>query len=324
MNFDVLTITLNPAIDKSTTVDRFVPEQKLRCAPPRYDAGGGGLNVSKALRRLGGDSLALFSAGGPPGQLLQDLVRKAGISYRIIETQEWTRENFTVTETESNAQYRFNLPGPTLSASEAQSWLDSLSSLDFKPAYVVASGSLPNGVSTDFYARIARAVQNAGARFILDTSGQPLFEAANVGVFLLKPNLNELCALVGVETLETVDIDDAAREIIGRGDCEVVVVSMGPQGAMLVTRDFCEHVPAPSVKKLSTVGAGDSMVAGMTWALSQGRDYRQMIRQGVACGSAATMNPGTELFQPQDVERLLAWINQYGTRYRLPTDCTVD
>jgi len=321
MAFDILTITLNPAIDKSTTVDRFVPEQKLRCTAARYDAGGGGLNVSKALQRLGGQSQALFSAGGPPGQLLQELVRKAGLSFRVIETADWTRENFTVTETASNAQYRFNLPGPTLSPGEAAAWLDTLATLDFRPAYVVASGSLPNGVPTDFYAQIARTVRQGGGRFILDTSGQPLVEAANVGVFLLKPNLGELCALVGVDALETADIDDAARSIIARGDCEVVVVSMGPQGAMLVTKDFCEHVPAPSVRKLSTVGAGDSMVAGMTWALSQGKDYRQMIRQGVACGSAATMNPGTELFQPQDAQRLLDWINQYGARYRLPTDC---
>jgi len=313
----IVTITLNPAVDESTTVPTLVAEQKMRCAEPRYDAGGGGLNVSKALKKLGGTSLALFSSGGPTGQLFEHLVRQAGIDYRTIPTQGWTRENFIVTETATNAQYRFGLPGPTLSPEEARAWLQALETLPAQPTYLVASGSLSPGLPADFYAQLARIARNLGARFILDTSGEPLRAAANEGVFLLKPNIGELAALTGVEKLETEDVDDAARAIIDRGDCEVVAVSMGPQGAMLVTRDQVEHIPAPPVKKRSTVGAGDSMVAGMTYALSSGQSYRQMIRLGVACGSAATMNPGTELFHKEDVDRLLAWIDRYGERYQL-------
>ncbi|WP_128545804.1 1-phosphofructokinase family hexose kinase [Larkinella soli] len=316
MTYPIITLTLNPAVDKSTTVDYFVAEQKLRCSTPRYDAGGGGLNVSKALKRLGGRSLAFFSSGGPSGQLLQDLLKKEGIDFRIIATQEWTRENFIVTETRTNAQYRFGLPGPTLTAAEADALLTALRELPARPEYVVASGSLPPGLPDDFYGRIAREVRSLGARFILDTSGEPLRLAANEGVYLLKPNLGELSKLAGVEKLEADDVDDAAKAIIARGDCEVVVVSLGPSGALYVTKDQCEHVPAPMVKKLSTVGAGDSMVAGMTWALSQGKTFGEMVRLGVACGSAATMNPGTELFKKADVDRLLDWINQYGSRYQ--------
>ena len=322
MHFPIVTITLNPAVDKSTTVDTFVAEHKMRCAEPRYDAGGGGLNVSKALKKLGSSSLALFSSGGPTGALLQELARQSGLDFRTVETAAWTRENFTVTETTTNAQFRFNLPGPTLTDAEVSAWLAVLDTLPHPPGYVVVSGSLPQGVPADFYARLARQVRNLGSRLILDTSGEPLRQAANEGVFLLKPNLGELSNLAGVEKLEMTDVDDAARDIIHKGQCEVVVVSLGPQGAMLVTRDFCEHVPAPPVKKLSTVGAGDSMVAGMTQALSQGKTFGDMVRLGVACGSAATMNAGTQLFNTEDVNRLLHWLNQYGTKYRLPTDCT--
>ncbi len=131
-------------------------------------------------------------------------------------------------------------------------------------------------------------------------------------MFLLKPNIGELEALVGAKDLQIDDVDDAARMLIGDGKCEVVIVSMGPKGAILVTKDLCEHVPAPPVQKRSTVGAGDSMVAGMTWALTQGLTYSEMIRWGVACGSAATMNEGTQLFLRADVERLMDWLKRFG------------
>ena len=305
----IVTITLNPAVDTSTSVDRFVPEHKLRCEAPRYDAGGGGINVSKAIRRLGGESVALFTSGGPTGTLLQNLVEKEQVTYQVIDTNAWTRENFIVTETSTNSQYRFGMPGPVLMPAEAEACLNALRSLK-DASYVVASGSLPGGLATDFYAIIASEVKKLGARFILDTSGEPLREAANEGVFLLKPNVSELAKLVGVDKLELNDVDDAALDIINRGDCEVVVVSLGPQGAMLITNDSYKHIPAPPVKKLSTVGAGDSMVGGMVYALSQGKSYADMVRKGVACGSAATMNPGTELFKKDDVKRLLGWINR--------------
>jgi 6-phosphofructokinase 2 len=166
-------------------------------------------------------------------------------------------------------------------------------------------------MEVDFYKKVAFESKKIGARLILDTSGEPLKAACDEGVYLLKPNIGELCALVGVENLEMDDVDDAARTLIGDGKCEVVVVSLGPKGALLVTADICEYVPAPPVQKKSTVGAGDSMVAGMTWALVQKKSYLDIVRWGVACGSAATMNEGTELFKKTDVLRLYDWIVRF-------------
>jgi 6-phosphofructokinase 2 len=306
----IVTLTINPAVDKSTNIDRLIPEQKLRCDAPRFDAGGGGINVSKAIKRLGGESTAIFTVGGPSGQILRDLVSQEGIDCEVIETKGWTRENFIIAETSTNAQYRFGMPGASLSEAETQAVLDALSSSEAD--YIVASGSLPPQMDDNFYEKVAAISKKMGARLILDTSGEPLRAACDEGVFLLKPNIGELQTLVGAKDLQMDEVDEAARTLIGDGKCEVVIVSMGPKGAILVTKDLCEHVPAPPVQKRSTVGAGDSMVAGMTWALTQELSYSEMLRWGVACGSAATMNEGTQLFLRADVERLLEWFVRFG------------
>ncbi|SOD93417.1 1-phosphofructokinase family hexose kinase [Spirosoma fluviale] len=306
----LVTLTLNPAVDISMTTDRLIPEQKIHCSQPRYDAGGGGINVSKAIHRLGGESLAVFTSGGSSGLRLQELVEKEGIHYEIIGIDGLTRECFVVTETIPNQQFRFGTPGPTLSSAEADACLSHLQTLAEPIDYLVASGSLPPGLPVDFYARIARIAKERGIRLVLDAAGESLRMALAEGVFLIKPNVGELARLVGVERLETDQIAKAADTLIQAGSCEIVVVSLGPLGAMLITRNGQELVQAPPVKKISTVGAGDSLVGGMVYALSQGMSYSDMIRLGVACGTAATMNPGTQLFQKADVDRLLSWINQ--------------
>jgi 6-phosphofructokinase 2 len=286
----------------------------MRCSTLKIDAGGGGINVSKGIRKLGGNSTAVFPSGGNNGLLLEKLLQEAGIVVDALRSEKETRENFSVTETSTNLQYRFTMPGMEMTTDMADACLEMVTRLN--PQYLVASGSLPPGLPVDYYQKIATLAHRINARCIIDTSGEALRAAANEGMYLLKPNLAELSALVGVEKLAMDQVDDAALEIIGKGMCEVVVVSLGPQGALLVSRDGFEHIPAPTVPKKSTVGAGDSMVSGMVWALGNGKSLREMAQVGVACGSAATMNPGTELFHAEDVFRLLRWIQTYGERYR--------
>ncbi len=311
----ITTLTLNPALDKSTSTDKLQPEQKLRCAPVRLDAGGGGINVSKGIHKLGGQSTAVFPIGGQNGEILQQILTTIGIHTAVLKVAGETRENFSVTETSSNNQFRFTMPGIELSEQMADECLRMIEQQ--RPTYLVASGSLPPGLPVTYYEKVAAFAKKIGARFILDTSGAALQAAADEGLYLLKPNLSELSALVGVDKLEMQEVDDAALQIIRLGKCEVVVVSMGPQGALLVTQDQTMHIPAPPVKKLSTVGAGDSMVAGMVWGLSNGYPPIEMAQLGVACGSAATLNQGTELFLREDAFRLLDWIKSYGERFRL-------
>jgi 6-phosphofructokinase 2 len=304
----IITLTMNPAVDKSTTVDHIAPEHKLRCQYPKYEPGGGGINVARAIHKLGGKALAIYPAGGHTGALMQELLEQEGVEQHVVSVESWTRENFIVVDESSNHQFRFGMPGADLHPKEWQDCLNILEHLDHSPDYIVASGSLPSGVPEDFFARVARIARNVGARFVLDTSGEALKLAANEGVFLLKPNLGELSKLSGVEEIGADMVEPLAREIINKGNCEVVVVSLGAAGAMLVTRDKSERLPSPTVFKRSTVGAGDSMVAGMVLSLAQEKSLEEMVRYGIASGTAATMNSGTELCRKEDVDSLYHWM----------------
>ncbi len=304
----IVTLTINPALDKSTHVEKFEPEHKLRCAAPIFEPGGGGINVTRAIRNLGGDSLAYYLSGGATGQVLQQLLDDEGISHMPIPSVKWTRENFSVTETSTDKQYRFGMPGSIIPEYEWQYSLIKLEKTVPKPEYIVASGSLPRGVPTDFYARVATIAKKIGAKLILDTSGEALMQAAGIGVYLLKPNLNELAMLAGKTDIQDGEIEQFGKQLLANGMCEVMVVSMGGQGAMLITRDQVEQIPAPKVKIRSTVGAGDSMVAGLVYKMSLGWSLSDSVKYGVASGAAAVMSPGSELCRRDDVEELYKWI----------------
>ncbi|HEV7331091.1 MAG TPA: 1-phosphofructokinase family hexose kinase [Flavisolibacter sp.] len=303
---EIITLTFNPCIDKNTTVNGVVPEKKMRCAKASYGPGGGGINVSRALKNLGKDSTAIFPSGGYSGKFLQQLMTTEGIPFRTIETSTHTRENFIVLDTSSNLQYRFGMPG---NAIEEKEWKALLAELENTEAnFIVASGSMLPGMSPDIVGQVAAIAKAKGAKLILDTSGEALEKALEIGVYLLKPNLGELSSLVGKEHLEQEEVDSLAREIILQGQCEVMVVSMGDNGAKLVTMQESYHVVPPDVPEVSTLGAGDSMVAGMVLALSQNKPLREVLQMGVACGTAATITHGSELCRKEDVESLFRQI----------------
>ena len=305
---NILTITFNPAIDKSTTVPGLKPDNKMPCTPPRYDPGGGGVNVSRAIRKLGGDSLCLYVAGGPTGEKMHDMLAEEGVREHMITCKPWTRENFIVVDTLRHQQYRFGMPGEAVSEAEWDKIRAEIKTQVASADYVVVSGSLPPGAPVTIFAEVARWAKEHEARCIVDTSGEALQRAAAEGVFLLKPNLRELSALVGQEEVPALQQEPLARQLIDSGHCEVVVVSLGPQGAMLVTPEEVQYIPTPAVPQKSTVGAGDSMVGAIVLQLSQGASLADAVRYGVAAGTAATMNEGTTLCHRQDVDQLYAWI----------------
>lgn len=304
----ILTLTLNPALDKSTEMEKLVPEKKMRCKQLRIEPGGGGINVSKAITGLGGKTVAIFPSGGNNGRLIEKMLEEEKVPFQTIAVQEETRENFVATELSTNKQYRFVMPGHSLDRSHLDQCMELIAGM--KAQFLVVSGSLPPGVQPDFFGELAALCKSKNIKLIVDTSGEPLKKALEKGVYLLKPNLSELCSLVGKDFLELSEIDDAALQVLHRSDCQVVVVSMGPSGAMLVTRELKRRFIAPQVKKLSTVGAGDSMVAGMVWMLDSGKPLEEAVRFGIACGTAATMNKGTALFDKEDVMKLYAWMQQ--------------
>ena len=305
-SFDIITLTVNPALDKSAHFSGLVPEQKIRCEAPLYDAGGGGINVSKAISRLEGSSLAVMASGGPSGEIIKEILNKESISFQAIETKNWTRESFVAVDDNTNSQYRFNFPGTAVTETEKNEIIHAVEKLEFK--FLVLSGSLREGLPIDFYQKMAEIAKKSNSKLIVDTAGEALEKVLETGAYLIKPNVGELAKLIGVERLEMEEVNEAAKKIIAKGGAEIVVVSLGPQGAVLVTKDAYEYVPAPNVAKKSTVGAGDSMVGGMVWALSQNKSLKEVIRWGVACGSAATMNEGTQLFKLEDAKRLFVWL----------------
>lgn len=304
----IATVTLNPAIDKSTATDKIQPEKKIRCSSLLVEAGGGGINVSKAIRKLGGESIALFTAGGRNGALLKTLLDQLSIPCITIPVDGETRENFSVAESSTNAQYRFVMPGASMNSNQIKQCLFELEQLPTNVNLLVVSGSMPAGVPDSLLGDIAAVARKKDLKLIMDSSGTALSKALDVGVYLVKPNLAELSQWVGKEELQLHEVEDAALQLVKENKAKVVVVSLGPAGALLVSDGLVKRVQAPTVKKKSTIGAGDSMVAGMAWMLEQQKSLDEVVMFGVACGTAATMNAGTALFETQDVYRLYDWI----------------
>ncbi len=302
---NIVTLTMNPALDVTTSTHEVMPTEKLRCGTPRYESGGGGIIVARVVRALGGSPIAVFPAGGPSGKVFETLVAAEGISGQPIEIDGSTRESLTVNEGQTGQQYRFVLPGPELTAAEQEQCLRTLAEVARGAEYVVASGSLPPGVSPDFYQRVAGLARELGARFMLDTSGQAL-QHMRSDVYLLKPSIRELRDCVGRELLTQDDQLAAARELIGAGVSQVVVVSLGKQGALAVTARGHERLASVDVPAGSGVGAGDSMMAAITLGLSRGWVLGDAVRLGIAAGAAMLMTPGSQPCLRHDVERLYA------------------
>ncbi len=305
----IVTLTMNPALDVSTSIHSVAPEIKLRCAAPGFHPGGGGINVARAVHFLGGKACAVYAAGGHTGEKLRQLLTDEGIDQLTLPIAGTTRESFTCYEDSSGLQYRFTLPGPALSQPEWRACLDA--SLDLQPDYLVVSGSLPKGVPSDFYAQLAIRAHAQQCRLLIDSGGDALQAAGRTGVFLLKPNLRELERLADETLADEAQIQQAARRLIESGLTEAVLVSLGAAGAALATRADYVSLRAPIVPIRSKVGAGDSMVGGLALALAQGRSLLDAARFGVAAGSAAVMTPGTQLCRKDNAERLYAQVSSH-------------
>ncbi len=303
----IVTITFSPCIDKSTAVTSLIPEKKLRCKTPKLEPGGGGINVARAIKKLGGHATAIFPSGGYTGKYFNHLMEKEGVPSVIIESANETRENIIVLDESSNNQYRFGMPGTGLNEREWKKCLWAVEQID-NAEFIIASGSLPPGVPTDIYGRLAKIAQAKNARYVVDTSGKALQAAADEGVYLLKPNLGELCILAGIEKIDLNRVEEIAKKVIREKKCEIIVVSLGEAGAALITSTETYKATPPKVDRKSTVGAGDSMVAGIVYSLGRGMNLEQSLRYGVACGTAATMNPGTELCSKKDADFLYTLI----------------
>ncbi len=308
---NIITLTVNPVIDKTTTVDGMEPNRKLRCTAPIYFPGGGGINVSRALQNLGGRSTALYLAGGASGVHMKGLMEVRGIEQIVVSQEGRTRENLSVTDTKHKLQYRFGVPGAFVKESE---WKESLRLIETQVNdgdYIVASGKLPPGVPTTYFAQVAAIANKKKALLILDTKGDELKEAVKAPIFLLKPNLGEFSSLLDKSYIDFSELENLAIRFMATHSCHIIVVSMGAKGALMVFMDQCIFIPAPMVLQKNRIGAGDSMVAGMTLGLVEGLSFLEMAQYGVACGTAATMTSDGELCKKADVDALYSWVKKH-------------
>lgn len=302
----ILTLTLNPALDMATSVARLVPGDKLRCAEPLLDPGGGGLNVSRAVRALGGDSLALVALGGLTGDRLAGLIRAEGVTFLSILGPGETRQSLTVIEEASGKQYRFMLPGPRWGTAERARVFTLLRATARPGGISVISGSQPPGVPADFPAQLAASMPES--RVVLDTSGTALAEAVAhpiPGLYVLRMDGEEAEGLAGRRLESRAETAEFAQGLVKAGVAQIVVVARGAEGNLLATADQRLFASAPRVTVRSSVGAGDSFVAAFVLALARGQSAGEALALGTAAAAAAVTTDATQLCRPEDVMRLL-------------------
>ncbi|MGG7567383.1 1-phosphofructokinase family hexose kinase [Rhodovulum sp. DZ06] len=304
----ILTVTLNPALDVSTTVPKLRGGgAKLRCAPPHEDPGGGGVNVSRAIRFLGGDSLALAALAGATGARMHELLTAEGIRTRLIPAPGDTRRSLSVIDESDGEQYRFLMPGPEWSAADvdaaAAAVADELGARDL----LIVSGSLPPGAPAELPARLAAGAKAKGAVGLLDTSG-PALEAAAAGKvgrgLILRMDHEEAEALAGRALPEIAALGRFAADLRASGAAGTVLAAAGAEGTVLACAEGVFHAAPPRVEVVSKVGAGDSFVGAFAMTLAAGAPGPEALRVGVAAAAAAVTTPDTRLCTAEDVARI--------------------
>ncbi len=298
----IVTWTLNPTVDFVSTAPALEATHKIRTQDEHVDPGGGGVNVARVVQALGGEALAVFAAGGVTGHFLGELLAESGVPHHCVPIAGRTRVCFTVREAKSGLEYRFVPEGPELAEAE---WRSALAALPAAPeTYVVASGSLPRGVPTRVYADAARMAAARGQRFVLDTSGPALRAALGHGITLMKPSLRELESLVGHRLADPSAQELEALRLVRAGAAQMVVVTLGAEGAILATEAGVRRRPAPAAALHSAVGAGDAFLGAMVLALARGAAPEDALDWGLAAGAVAITGIGTARITRDAVERL--------------------
>jgi 6-phosphofructokinase 2 len=300
---NIATLTLNPTIDVAYEVDRIFHTRKMRTKSEYYSPGGGGINVARVFVRLGGNARNYYMAGGATGDAFDGLLDLHMLVRNRIRIEGHTRVASAVLELETGKEYRFVPPGPMIKPAEWQACLDQLEGA--KCDFMVLSGSLPPGVPEDFYGRVVASMRRRDISVVLDSSGPGLRGGlAEGGVFLVKPSIGELRQLSGLDLAGRDDIAHAAMEIVRSGQAANVAVTMGHDGAILANAGGPIFLPAADIEAKSAVGAGDSFLSAMLFAIAAGWDLGEAFRFGIAAGAAAVMSPGHDLARPDDIRRL--------------------
>ena len=304
----VRTLTLNPSIDLSGEVDTVEPVKKLRMTNEELDAGGGGINVARILHRLGTSVEAVYLAGGANGHTLTHILERMGLPHEAVAIAGDSRLSLTVHERSQDREFRFVPQGPEVSAGEVEAAL--AAATDCISPWFVASGSLPRGVAADVYARI-RARLPGDIRFVLDTSGKALAPAlAAGGIFLIKASGEEFAEAAGTAATDHRAAAREARRLIATGKADMIAVSFADAGAILADASGTWSIAAADIEARSTVGAGDSFLAGLVHALVEGQGSAEALRWATAAGAATVASSGAGLASAPEIRAMLARVPQ--------------
>ncbi len=295
---DILTVTLNPAVDLATHVAQVVAGPKLRCATPRFDPGGGGVNVARAVCKLGGSAQALVAVGGAMGDRLLQLLAAEDVPALPVRVSGETRQSFAVTDDSTGGQFRFSVPGQPLTAADADSLRTAVAERAAQDGFVVISGSVAPGLSVDFPSQIMAALVPRNARVVIDTSSHALdwlISHPTTPVDVLRIDQSEAEEAAGHAMTRVADSVGFAQNLIARGVAHAVVAGRGPEGSLLVSKKDKFFCHAPVVDERSKIGAGDALVGALTLALARGAAPDRALQWGVAASSATVSTEGTAL-----------------------------
>ena len=303
----IVTITLNPTIDRTITVHGLVLDEANRWTSLRLYAGGKGIDVSRAIHEMGGKTTAYGFIGGATGRTVEILLDEEGVPFSFTPIEQETRTNFIIADTKNNLQTRIDAPGPRISKRELERFEDRLRRIDPRPDMMVIGGSVPPGIPTNIYYDIVTRCKNSKARCILDSAGQWLKEGVKAKPYLIKPNIREAEELLDTELPTEEATIKAALNLVEMG-IEIASISRGKDGIIAATKKSIIKAVSPPVRVVSAVGAGDCAIAGLALKLADGEPLIEACRLAVAMGSAAVLTPGTELAHRADVEKLLPQI----------------
>ncbi len=303
----IATVTLNPSLDKTLTVHGLVIDEVNRWTTFRHDPGGKGINVSRVVHELGGETIAYSFIGGDDGEIMGRLLRREGVTFDFVPIRQAIRSNIIITDIKTRQQTRIGAPGPRISQVELQRLKSKLRNIESKPGFIVFAGSVPPGIPDDIYRELIEKAKARKIKTALDTEGIWLKKGVEAKPNLIKPNVREAEQLLGMELKDEKAIIKAIYYFLNQG-IEVVTISRGKDGLLAATRGQAVKAVPPRVKIKSSVGAGDSAVAGLVLKLSQGASLEEACRLAVAAGTATVLTPGTRLCHRQDVEKLLPMV----------------
>lgn len=305
---EILTITLKPAVDYATFTEHVEAGPKLYCGKPRIDPGGGGVNVARAIMRLGGNAKALVVVGGPMGDRLLTLLAAEKVPTVECRVAGETGYSLAITDAESGEQFRFTLPGEPVSETEAQMILDQISQTVPRGGFVVLSGGVADGLPDNFPQVVQAAVSRCDGRLVVDTSKAPLLHLISspaAPLDVLRLDRSEIEKAVGLQMRSIVDNLAYSAQLVARGVARIAVTGHGSQGSVMVAGDQKFFCHAPQVPLRSKIGAGDALVGAFTLSLSRGDMPEQALKWGVAAAAATVSTEGTALFELADTEALL-------------------